>query len=311
MARVGAAIHSVRAVDPRPRPGWRPSPASDPGRSTPTSPSSRPRTTTALAAYGMTPTGLLAEAGALSERFTAVHATHLDRADFALLGGAGCGICLCPTTERDLADGVGPARRLAAGRRTSLPGHRLPRPDRHLRGSARGRARRAARERDARRPLPPRRCCALRPRAAPPASAGPRPARIEPGALADLVTVGLDGVRLAGIAAGPCARVRGLRRWRRRRSRRDRRRPVRGPRRRPSRPRRGRPSSARRSPCCRHELAGDRQHRPAGHQRPGAGRGSAGNRARRGSGLRGRPGGRGGARPGRRPIGASTRAAAA
>ena len=32
---------------------------------------------------------------------------------------AGCGVCLCPTTERDLADGVGPARRLAeAGARS-------------------------------------------------------------------------------------------------------------------------------------------------------------------------------------------------
>ena len=105
----------------RPRPGWRPSPPSDPGRSTPMSPSSRPRTTTALAAYGKTPTALLAEAGALSERFTAVHATHLDEPTSPLLGGAGCGICLCPTTERDLADGVGPARRLAqAGARLSL-----------------------------------------------------------------------------------------------------------------------------------------------------------------------------------------------
>ena len=44
---------------------------------------------TADSAYGMTPTGLLAEADALSERFTAVHATHLVDADFALLGASG------------------------------------------------------------------------------------------------------------------------------------------------------------------------------------------------------------------------------
>ena len=55
---------------------------------------------------------MLADAGALGERFTAVHATHLTDDDVALLGGAGATCCLCPTTERDLADGVGPARPL-------------------------------------------------------------------------------------------------------------------------------------------------------------------------------------------------------
>ena len=44
---------------------------------------------------------------------TAIHATHLTDEDVALLGGAGATVCLCPTTERDLADGIGPARRLA------------------------------------------------------------------------------------------------------------------------------------------------------------------------------------------------------
>ena len=39
--------------------------------------------------------------------------------------------------------------------------------------------------------------------------------RIEPGALADLVTIGLDGVRLAGATAGDRARGRGVRRRRR------------------------------------------------------------------------------------------------
>jgi cytosine/adenosine deaminase-related metal-dependent hydrolase len=44
---------------------------------------------------------------------TAVHATHLTGDDIATLGATGTGVCLCPTTERDLADGIGPARRLA------------------------------------------------------------------------------------------------------------------------------------------------------------------------------------------------------
>ena len=44
---------------------------------------------------------------------TAVHATHVTDHDVAVLAGSGVGVCLCPTTERDLADGIGPARRLA------------------------------------------------------------------------------------------------------------------------------------------------------------------------------------------------------
>jgi formiminoglutamate deiminase len=74
-----------------------------------------------LAAHGLTPTALLARAGALSERFTAVHATHLTDADIGDLGGHRCSVCCCPTTERDLADGVGPAGRLVdAGARLTL-----------------------------------------------------------------------------------------------------------------------------------------------------------------------------------------------
>jgi cytosine/adenosine deaminase-related metal-dependent hydrolase len=41
-----------------------------------------------------------------------VHATHLTDGDIALLGGTGTTACFCPTTERDLADGIGPARAL-------------------------------------------------------------------------------------------------------------------------------------------------------------------------------------------------------
>jgi formiminoglutamate deiminase len=71
--------------------------------------------------YGCTPTQLLSEAGALSDRFTAVHATHLTAADIALLGGASVYVDFCPTTERDLADGIGPSRALAeAGARLTL-----------------------------------------------------------------------------------------------------------------------------------------------------------------------------------------------
>jgi cytosine/adenosine deaminase-related metal-dependent hydrolase len=65
-----------------------------------------------LAAYGVTPTQLLADAGALGVQTTAVHATHVVDEDIALLGDAAASISMCPTTERDLADGIGPARAL-------------------------------------------------------------------------------------------------------------------------------------------------------------------------------------------------------
>ncbi|MBM4357674.1 MAG: formimidoylglutamate deiminase [Deltaproteobacteria bacterium] len=59
-----------------------------------------------LAETSRRPVELLAEAGMLSPRFVAVHATHLAAHEPALLGGAGAGVCLCPTTERDLGDGL-------------------------------------------------------------------------------------------------------------------------------------------------------------------------------------------------------------
>jgi formiminoglutamate deiminase len=57
---------------------------------------------------GTTPLGALDRAGAVGPRFTAVHGTHLTELDVARLGRAGGGCCACPTTERDLGDGIGP-----------------------------------------------------------------------------------------------------------------------------------------------------------------------------------------------------------
>jgi len=71
--------------------------------------------------YGKTPTALLDDVGALGVHTTAVHATHLTAADIMTLTGSGSTACFCPTTERDLADGIGPARVLLdAGARLSL-----------------------------------------------------------------------------------------------------------------------------------------------------------------------------------------------
>ena len=72
-------------------------------------------------AYGRTPTELLVEAGVLGDRTTVVHATHLAEVDVHRIGAARASACFCPTTERDLGDGIGPARDLvAAGARLTL-----------------------------------------------------------------------------------------------------------------------------------------------------------------------------------------------
>jgi formimidoylglutamate deiminase len=64
------------------------------------------------AEHGLAPPRLLEKLGALGERTTAVHAVHLDAADIAALGHAGACVCACPTTERNLGDGVVRADRL-------------------------------------------------------------------------------------------------------------------------------------------------------------------------------------------------------
>jgi formiminoglutamate deiminase len=119
--RVGAAVHSVRAV-PADQLGTVAGWASQHQAPLHVHLSEQVAENEAcLAAYGRTPTQVLADAGVLSPRATAVHATHLTSADVGLLGGSGTGACFCPTTERDLADGVGPARALAdAGSALSL-----------------------------------------------------------------------------------------------------------------------------------------------------------------------------------------------
>ncbi|MBM2618849.1 formimidoylglutamate deiminase [Actinoplanes sp. LDG1-06] len=71
------------------------------------------------AVHGCTPAELLEAHGVWQPMTVAVHATHLTDRDIDILGDHH--VCFCPTTERDLADGIGPARRLAdAGSRLSL-----------------------------------------------------------------------------------------------------------------------------------------------------------------------------------------------
>lgn len=73
------------------------------------------------AEHGVSPVKLLEMAGALGPRTTAVHAIHVSQEDVAALGRSGATVCACPTTERDLGDGIVPADRLlAAGARLAL-----------------------------------------------------------------------------------------------------------------------------------------------------------------------------------------------
>jgi formiminoglutamate deiminase len=114
LLRVGAAAHSVRALAPdelRTVAGW----AHDRGAPLHAHVSEqRAENASCLAAHGRTPAAVLHEAGCLGPRFTAVHATHVTEADIRLLGGSRSTCCLCPTTERDLGDGIGRASALAA-----------------------------------------------------------------------------------------------------------------------------------------------------------------------------------------------------
>ena len=59
--------------------------------------------------YGRSPVALLETEGLLSDHFTAIHAIHVTPKAIATLGRAGATVCACPTTERNLGDGVIPA----------------------------------------------------------------------------------------------------------------------------------------------------------------------------------------------------------
>ena len=197
--RIGAAIHSMRAVDPEAARAVAEWAAEQPGGAPlHAHVSEQPaENEECLAAHGRTPAALLADAGALSAQFTAVHATHLTAEDVRLLGGAAGTCCLCPTTERDLADGIGPARALRdAGARLAVGTDsqavidvfeeaRAVELDERLASGVRGQHDAAGLLRAATADG----CAAV---------GWPEAGRIEAGALADLATVSLDSVRLAG-----------------------------------------------------------------------------------------------------------------
>ncbi|UCM88440.1 formimidoylglutamate deiminase [Streptomyces marincola] len=198
--RIGAAVHSVRAVPAR---ALETVAAWAALRDAPLHVhlSEQPKENEdCLRAHGRTPARLLADHGVLGPRTTAVHATHLTPEDIALLGESGTAVCLCPTTESDLADGIGPATGLRAagsplclgsdshaaidllGEARALELHERLRTGTRGHWSADQLLRSAAEHGHA-------------------ALGWPEAGRIEPGALADLTTVALDSVRTAGAPA--------------------------------------------------------------------------------------------------------------
>lgn len=134
---IGVAPHSVRAVPP----DWLPeigAYAARRGLPVHMHVAEQPAEIAAcLAETGRRPVELCADRGLLSERFVAVHATHLAPHEPALLGQAGAFACLCPTTERDLGDGLPDVTALrAAGVRlcTGVDSHVSSDPFEDLRG---------------------------------------------------------------------------------------------------------------------------------------------------------------------------------
>lgn len=62
--------------------------------------------------YGLPPLEVYGQAGLLSPNFTAVHFTHPSEGEGRLLRERGARVCVCPTTELDLGDGLFPAENL-------------------------------------------------------------------------------------------------------------------------------------------------------------------------------------------------------
>jgi formimidoylglutamate deiminase len=109
LVSVGAAPHSIRAV---PLSVFKEIAAFAQARELPlhTHISEQPAENDAcLAEYGRTPVALAAENGILSPRTTLVHSIHLTGAEFEQVAAAQSTICSCPTTERNLGDGIFPA----------------------------------------------------------------------------------------------------------------------------------------------------------------------------------------------------------
>lgn len=66
------------------------------------------------AEHGMSPVELLERCGALGPCTTLVHGTHASADDIRRLAATGAAVCITPSTERNLGDGLGPVSELMA-----------------------------------------------------------------------------------------------------------------------------------------------------------------------------------------------------
>jgi formiminoglutamate deiminase len=195
--RIGAAIHSVRSVNGS---GiatvaeWSARNAAPIHAHVSEQPAENEQ---CLAVLGVTPTELLHREGALGTRFTAVHATHLTANDHALYAQTASTACICPTTERDLADGIGPTTQL---RSDGVPitigtdSHAAIDPFEELRAIELNQRLKTL----TRGTHQPGELLAVATSNGADSLGWPDAGRLAPGALADFTTVSLDSVRLAG-----------------------------------------------------------------------------------------------------------------
>ena len=111
-ARIAAAIHSVRAVDPE---SMRIVATYARERGMPLHihlAEQVDEVSECARIENCSPVELLEREGILRPDLTAIHAIELGEHDVELLGNNRVSICACPTTERDLGDSVGPLRQL-------------------------------------------------------------------------------------------------------------------------------------------------------------------------------------------------------
>ncbi|WP_419908041.1 formimidoylglutamate deiminase [Candidatus Poriferisodalis sp.] len=198
--RIGAAVHSVRAVDPpsiKAAADW----SRERGAPLHFHASEQPaENEQCVAVHGMSPIEVIAQAGGLGAGTTVVHATHASGRDQTMIGEAGALCCLCPSTERDLADGTGPSVGLSRQGAALCLGS-----DSHATVDLFEEARTV--ELDQRAASGVRGVFSAESLAEMATSGGCRSlgwtegGRLEAGALADFATVGLDSVRTAGADA--------------------------------------------------------------------------------------------------------------
>jgi len=156
-----------------------------------------------LEEYGATPFAFLDREGILGDRFTAIHGIHLSASEIAAIGRANAIVGACPTTERNLGDGILPADDLMrAGVRIAFGSDSLTQIDplenaRELEYNLRLRKlERAVLDTVDEEPLPQRLfACATRDGAA---SVGANAGSLEPGKPADFFTVDLEDPSIAG-----------------------------------------------------------------------------------------------------------------